>query len=183
MTTASPRIVDPASDRLRGVRPAPAQARVPDLRQQPRAGLSRFRRQRAKAGLGHRPGRRFLPHRLRQRASRRLSPQRALDRAFEAARDQGARFLNAADAREIVFVRGATEAINLVAQSWGAAFLEAGDESPRSASSSITRISCRGRCCATGWASAWWWRRSTRPAGSISPRSRRCCRRAPGWSR
>ena len=38
------------------------------------------------------------------------------------------RFLNAADPREIVFVRGATEAINLVAQSWGGAFLEAGDE-------------------------------------------------------
>ena len=38
------------------------------------------------------------------------------------------RFLNAADAREIVFVRNSTEAINLVAQSWGQAFLEVGDE-------------------------------------------------------
>jgi cysteine desulfurase/selenocysteine lyase len=47
---------------------------------------------------------------------------------FEAARVKAQRFLNAADPREIVFVRGATEAINLVAQSWGAAFLEAGDE-------------------------------------------------------
>ena len=37
-------------------------------------------------------------------------------------------FLNAADPREIVFVRGATEGINLVAQSWGATFLRAGDE-------------------------------------------------------
>ena len=35
------------------------------------------------------------------------------------------RFLNAADAREIVFVRGATEAINLVAQSWGASLPQA----------------------------------------------------------
>jgi cysteine desulfurase / selenocysteine lyase len=47
---------------------------------------------------------------------------------YEEARQKAARFLNAADPREIVFVRGATEAINLVAQSWGAAFLEAGDE-------------------------------------------------------
>ena len=47
---------------------------------------------------------------------------------FEEARDKVRRFLNAADSREIVFVRGATEAINLVAQSWGAAFLKAGDE-------------------------------------------------------
>jgi cysteine desulfurase / selenocysteine lyase len=47
---------------------------------------------------------------------------------FEQARVRAQRFLNAADPREIVFVRGATEAINLVAQSWGAAFLEAGDE-------------------------------------------------------
>ena len=53
--------------------------------------------------------------------------QRATDR-FEAARETVRRFLNAADAREIVFVRGATEAINLVAQSYGPAFLAAGDE-------------------------------------------------------
>src|SRR5215470_4874664 len=47
---------------------------------------------------------------------------------FEEARDKVRRFLNAADPREIVFVRNTTEAINLVAQSWGSAFLEAGDE-------------------------------------------------------
>jgi cysteine desulfurase/selenocysteine lyase len=47
---------------------------------------------------------------------------------FEEAREKLRCFLNAADRREIVFVRGATEAINLVAQSWGAAFLKAGDE-------------------------------------------------------
>jgi cysteine desulfurase/selenocysteine lyase len=47
---------------------------------------------------------------------------------FEEAREKVRCFLNAADHREIVFVRGATEAINLVAQSWGAAFLRAGDE-------------------------------------------------------
>lgn len=46
--------------------------------------------------------------------------------AFEAARETVARFLGAASAQEIVFVRGATEGLNLVAQSWGER-LEAGD--------------------------------------------------------
>jgi cysteine desulfurase / selenocysteine lyase len=47
---------------------------------------------------------------------------------FEEAREKVRRFLNAADGREIVFVRNTTEAINLVAQSWGPAFLKPGDE-------------------------------------------------------
>jgi cysteine desulfurase / selenocysteine lyase len=47
---------------------------------------------------------------------------------FESAREKVRRLLNAREAREIVFVRGATEAINLVAQSFGRAFLSAGDE-------------------------------------------------------
>jgi len=47
---------------------------------------------------------------------------------FEESRSKMRAFLNAADEREIVFVRGATEAINLVAQSWGPAFLKPGDE-------------------------------------------------------
>jgi cysteine desulfurase/selenocysteine lyase len=46
----------------------------------------------------------------------------------ERARSTVQRFLNAADASEIVFVRGATEAINLVAQSYGRAHVGAGDE-------------------------------------------------------
>jgi cysteine desulfurase/selenocysteine lyase len=49
-------------------------------------------------------------------------------RNFEAAREKVARFLNARAAREIVFTRGATEAINLVASSYGDKFLKAGDE-------------------------------------------------------
>jgi cysteine desulfurase/selenocysteine lyase len=49
-------------------------------------------------------------------------------RAFEDARARVARFLNASDAREIVFVRGATEGINLVAHSFGRSRLKAGDE-------------------------------------------------------
>ncbi len=45
---------------------------------------------------------------------------------FEAARAMVATFINARDAAEIIFVRGATEAINLVAQSWGSS-LKPGD--------------------------------------------------------
>jgi len=52
---------------------------------------------------------------------------RSTDR-FEEAREKARAFLNAADEREIVFLRGATEAINLVAQSWGPACLKPGDE-------------------------------------------------------
>lgn len=46
---------------------------------------------------------------------------------FEGARASVARFLNASNAEQIVFTRGATEAINLVAQSWGGARLQRGD--------------------------------------------------------
>jgi cysteine desulfurase/selenocysteine lyase len=53
--------------------------------------------------------------------------QRATD-AMEAAREKVRAFLNAADTSEIIFVRGATEGINLVASSWGRANLKAGDE-------------------------------------------------------
>ncbi len=49
-------------------------------------------------------------------------------RAFEAAREKVRGFLHAHDATEIVFVRGATEAINLVAQSYGRANIKQGDE-------------------------------------------------------
>ncbi len=48
--------------------------------------------------------------------------------AFEGARERVRRFVNAASSREIVFVRGTTEAINLVAQSFGRARLARGDE-------------------------------------------------------
>jgi cysteine desulfurase / selenocysteine lyase len=47
---------------------------------------------------------------------------------YEGARETARKFLNAASSDEIVFVRGATEAINLVAYSWGLTFLKPGDE-------------------------------------------------------
>jgi cysteine desulfurase/selenocysteine lyase len=49
-------------------------------------------------------------------------------RLYEAARVKIQRFLGAADPREIVFLRGATEAINLVAQSYGRTRFREGDE-------------------------------------------------------
>jgi SufS family cysteine desulfurase len=57
-------------------------------------------------------------HRLAARAAERLAR----------ARQSAARFVNAAAASEIVFVRGTTEGMNLVASSWGDANLRAGDE-------------------------------------------------------
>jgi cysteine desulfurase/selenocysteine lyase len=48
--------------------------------------------------------------------------------AYEAAREKVRRFINAGSFEEIVFVRGTTEAINLVAQSWGRRNIEPGDE-------------------------------------------------------
>ena len=52
---------------------------------------------------------------------------RATD-AYEGAREKVRSFLNAGSANEIVFVRGTTEAINLVAKSYGDQFLHSGDE-------------------------------------------------------
>jgi cysteine desulfurase/selenocysteine lyase len=47
---------------------------------------------------------------------------------FESARSKVKDFINAASEKEIIFVRGATEAINLVAQSYGRANIQAGEE-------------------------------------------------------
>jgi cysteine desulfurase/selenocysteine lyase len=57
-------------------------------------------------------------HELSQRATR----------MYEAAREKVRCHLNARDENEIVFTRGTTESINLVAQSWGRQNLKAGDE-------------------------------------------------------
>src|SRR5207247_7959532 len=47
--------------------------------------------------------------------------------AYEAARERVARFLNARHAQEIIFTRGTTEGINLVAATWAREHLKAGD--------------------------------------------------------
>jgi cysteine desulfurase / selenocysteine lyase len=52
---------------------------------------------------------------------------RATD-AYESAREKVRRFLNASSSHEIVFVRGATEGINLIAQSWGRQNIQKDDE-------------------------------------------------------
>ncbi len=48
--------------------------------------------------------------------------------AYEAARERAARFIQARSAQEIIFTRGTTEGINLVAQSWGGKAVQAGDQ-------------------------------------------------------
>jgi len=48
--------------------------------------------------------------------------------AYEGAREKVRRFINAPDSKEVIFVRGATEAVNLVASSFGQAFVREGDE-------------------------------------------------------
>jgi cysteine desulfurase/selenocysteine lyase len=48
--------------------------------------------------------------------------------AYEQAREQVAKLINARESAEIVFTRGATESINLVVQTWGRNYLKAGDE-------------------------------------------------------
>jgi cysteine desulfurase/selenocysteine lyase len=48
--------------------------------------------------------------------------------AFEDSRKKLQRFVNAAQTREVIFVRGTTEAINLVAQSYGRTHIRSGDE-------------------------------------------------------
>lgn len=47
---------------------------------------------------------------------------------FEGARNKVAQFLNAAQSEEIIFVRGTTEGVNLIAQTWGQVNLQSGDE-------------------------------------------------------
>ncbi|HKJ10611.1 MAG TPA: aminotransferase class V-fold PLP-dependent enzyme, partial [Gammaproteobacteria bacterium] len=57
-------------------------------------------------------------HQLSERATR----------EYEQARETVRAFINARESREVVFVRGTTEAINLVAHSWGRSHLKTGDE-------------------------------------------------------
>ena len=68
--------------------------------------------------------------------------------AYEATRAKMKRFLNARSKSELIFVRGTTEGINLVASSWGTRTYGKATRlsSPRW---SITPTSCRGKCCAS----------------------------------
>src|ERR1700754_1703218 len=52
----------------------------------------------------------------------------AATEAFEGARERIRRYINARSTKEIIYVRGTTEGINLVAQSYGRSRLKAGDE-------------------------------------------------------
>ncbi len=49
-------------------------------------------------------------------------------KGFEATRERVHKFINSAEVDEIIFTKGTTESINLVAQSWGSKFLSEGDE-------------------------------------------------------
>jgi cysteine desulfurase / selenocysteine lyase len=60
------------------------------------------------------------------RGVHRLSEQATA--AYDAVREKTARFLNAKSSSEVIFTRGTTDSINLVAQSYGRSFLQAGDE-------------------------------------------------------
>jgi len=64
---------------------------------------------------------------------------------YEGARETTRQFLNAHSTKEIVFVRGTTEAINLVAHSWGLFNLKKGDEV-------LVITLCLGSYCAINWA-------------------------------
>ena len=49
-------------------------------------------------------------------------------RGFELTRERVHQFINSAEAEEIIFTKGTTESINLIAQSWGSKYLKQGDE-------------------------------------------------------
>ena len=106
---------------------------------------------------------------------------RATD-AYEELATRCAHFLDAVLLEEIVFVRGATEAINLVAQAWGRQHIEKGDEIVITGSS-ITPISFPGRCFARKRVPACALLRSMTMARSCSMSTRSCSSRRRGWYR
>ncbi len=68
--------------------------------------------------------------------------------SMENVRKQASRFINARSAEELVFVRGTTEGINLVANSWGTENIRAGDNIIISEMEHHANI-VPGRCCAS----------------------------------
>lgn len=70
---------------------------------------------------------------------------------YEAARHKVAAFINAASDREIVFTRNASEAINLVAYSWGLQNLKEGDEVRESSCGHAARLLRRKASSVAQW--------------------------------
>src|ERR1043165_6935425 len=62
--------------------------------------------------------------------------------AYEASRVRAAQFINARSADEIVFTRGTTEGINLIASAWGSKNIKAGDKILLTEMEQIGRASC-----------------------------------------
>ena len=85
---------------------------------------------------------------IRQRPSRPAFPANAATEAYEGAREKVRGFLNAERAEEIVFTRNATEAINLVAYTFGRERIRRATRSC-SRSWSTIRTSCLGISCAS----------------------------------
>ena len=112
--------------RRRGDPPRLSDPRDEDLRQAAR--LPRQRRLGPEAGGRHR-GRADVYERCYANIHRGVHwlSVHATD-AYDAAREKARAFVNAAETHEIVFVRGTTEAINLVAQTYGRQRVGAGDE-------------------------------------------------------
>ena len=91
------------------------------------AGVPRLRRVRADAAPGDRRDEPRLRAPLRERAPRRVHDRRRGDRGLRGRARQGGGFVNARSRRECLFVRNATEGLNLVAYSYGNANCGPGD--------------------------------------------------------
>ena len=186
MAAAPLRSIEPATRGFAaaGFDVAPHTARIPDLRQQSRSGVSRFRRQRAEAASGHRRHRRVLPHRLRQRASRRLSAERALDRSVRGGAREGAGLAQRRRRTARSCSCAAPPRRSTSSRRAGARPASKPATKSSSAISSTTRTSCHGSMLRDRLG-AEAGRRADRRHRRIRPRrvSRRCCRRAPGLSR
>ena len=94
----------------------------------PRPRLLRQRRHVAEAAERPRRHDEVLRGGQRERPPRRARPRAKGYRRVRGARDIVAKFINAFSRNEVVWTRGATEAINLVAHAWGDAYVSRGDE-------------------------------------------------------
>ena len=117
----------PAGVRSRGRAP-----RFPDpaaVRERAAAGMARQRRDHAEAAKRDRPDLQVLRGRELEHPPGGARAGRPRDRRVRGVPREGARrFLNASSVKDIIFVRGTTEGVNLVAQSWGRRHIGKGDE-------------------------------------------------------